>query len=633
MPLIHDSVSGATWYDADASKYAGSARYTVSADTAGGTQTGMGYDPQVGQQQWALDYALRSGTAAGQQATNQYGAETGRLNAQTQQYGAQTSRALGAGDLYRQLFGLPDNYAATANLLRGAPNASPAHFWGALQGLAPLGHSPNFGAMKTLDANKAVSGFFGAAGASGGSGGGGSSGGGGGGGSGGDTSDIKWKRDYHQAVRDAGFGTGSAAREAANASIGMGEAAAAHEIKHHRNPYKGGAKFAAGGSLTVPAAGHTARTFVATDPLHFRVGPQPFIVGERSKDELVDIAPAAGGGTRVTVAPLQNPAVPVPAYAASLANDLVPGSPYRPTPLGPLGAQPFIGLPPTPPMGGAQMGYAAYSGPPIPDTRLVIPRLGGAGGSAHGGWSGVYPPESETLPLSPIGTVPLTPMPPSLQDRPRIALAMGGAVGVPPPSAGFGGIRDLPPIRYEGGGGTTVPALPPTLSLADRYSQQWGLDDPNVLRALIMAESTGDPNAVGDNGNSIGLLQANMAGGRGQGYTADQLRDPDFNLSIAQPEITSTYAAGKAQGLAGRDLTRYVAVHAQRAGSPWRRARATRACRRSSRRPLRNPIPSGRCTWRRAGRPRCTALRGSPRPSTATPPRRTPPRRPTRRAR
>jgi hypothetical protein len=58
-------------------------------------------------------------------------------------------------------------------------------------------------------------------------------------------------------------------------------------------------------------------------------------------------------------------------------------------------------------------------------------------------------------------------------------------------------------------------------------------------------ESNLNPNAVGDNGNSIGLFQLNMAGGQGYGYDAEQLKDPVFNASIAAPSIAAAYQAIK----------------------------------------------------------------------------------------
>lgn len=58
----------------------------------------------------------------------------------------------------------------------------------------------------------------------------------------------------------------------------------------------------------------------------------------------------------------------------------------------------------------------------------VVSPYGGAGGSALGGWSGVYPPESEALPLSPLGTVPYPTVSPL---APEARNAAGGTTVVP----------------------------------------------------------------------------------------------------------------------------------------------------------------------------------------------------------
>jgi hypothetical protein len=294
--------------------------------------------------------------------------------------------------------------------------------------------------------------------------------------------------------------------------------------------------------------------------------PQTIHVGEGGKDEAVFVWPLERGDTPVPRAllslanqmspdldgqrgignmakgdwppgyvPQRGPIQPIQGSASGGWTGVEGASPYEPG----MGRMPLL-----PPPVGVELND--YTGQPIPDTRYTVPQLGGAGGSAHGGWTGQMPPGYGVAPLDPLQTAPMGPPgTPELNDRPRPGgyhMAQGGGLAVQQSPNG----------------------LPPTLDLADRYSAEWGIDDPLVLRALIMAESEGDPNAVGDNGNSIGLLQANMAGGRGQGYTADQLRDPDFNLRIAQAEVTQAYAEGKAQGLAGRDLARHVAIKAQR---------------------------------------------------------------------
>lgn len=59
-----------------------------------------------------------------------------------------------------------------------------------------------------------------------------------------------------------------------------------------------------------------------------------------------------------------------------------------------------------------------------------------------------------------------------------------------------------------------------------------GLSD--IILALIQKESSGNPEAFGDNGNSVGLMQLNYGAGTPQalGYKGDKasLRSPDLNL-------------------------------------------------------------------------------------------------------
>jgi hypothetical protein len=55
-----------------------------------------------------------------------------------------------------------------------------------------------------------------------------------------------------------------------------------------------------------------------------------------------------------------------------------------------------------------------------------------------------------------------------------------------------------------------------------------------------------------------------MAGGRGAGYTKEQLLDPEFNLELGMSEIAKWYRQGTAQGLSGSALATYVGKQAQR---------------------------------------------------------------------
>jgi len=85
-----------------------------------------------------------------------------------------------------------------------------------------------------------------------------------------------------------------------------------------------------------------------------------------------------------------------------------------------------------------------------------------------------------------------------------------------------------------------------------------------VLHAIALAESNKDPNAIGDNGRSVGLYQNNMANGRGKGYTVDQLKDPNFNADLSARELIKYYNQGVQKGLSGEKLTAYVSKYGQR---------------------------------------------------------------------
>jgi len=98
-----------------------------------------------------------------------------------------------------------------------------------------------------------------------------------------------------------------------------------------------------------------------------------------------------------------------------------------------------------------------------------------------------------------------------------------------------------------------------------------------VVSAIVMAESGGDPNKINNKGEySVGLLQANMQGGRGTGYSLEQLLDPRFNLELGMQEIVPAYQEGRRQGLTGPELAAYVSRVAQRpaAGLEQHAARA-----------------------------------------------------------
>jgi murein DD-endopeptidase MepM/ murein hydrolase activator NlpD len=100
--------------------------------------------------------------------------------------------------------------------------------------------------------------------------------------------------------------------------------------------------------------------------------------------------------------------------------------------------------------------------------------------------------------------------------------------------------------------------------------------DPNIIRAIISKESSGNSAAIGDGGKSFGLGQIQLATARGydKNITAEDLLNPQKNI-----QMIGTVLAGKiagqggniAQGVrayngAGRDAEAYAADVLQRAG-------------------------------------------------------------------
>lgn len=85
-----------------------------------------------------------------------------------------------------------------------------------------------------------------------------------------------------------------------------------------------------------------------------------------------------------------------------------------------------------------------------------------------------------------------------------------------------------------------------------------------IMHAIALAESGGNPNAVGDNGQSIGLYQNRMKFGRGGNYSKEQLLDPEFNTKLAAQELVKYYDQAISKGLTGRQATEYVSKYGQR---------------------------------------------------------------------
>ena len=72
----------------------------------------------------------------------------------------------------------------------------------------------------------------------------------------------------------------------------------------------------------------------------------------------------------------------------------------------------------------------------------------------------------------------------------------------------------------------------------------------------MMAESGGDPNAVGDDGAAVGLFQLHERGmGAGLG---DLRRDPELNAAIGARGLADGWHEGIRQGLDGEGLVRFA---------------------------------------------------------------------------
>lgn len=82
-----------------------------------------------------------------------------------------------------------------------------------------------------------------------------------------------------------------------------------------------------------------------------------------------------------------------------------------------------------------------------------------------------------------------------------------------------------------------------------------------IWQSIMAVESGGNANAYYKTGReeSVGLFQLNRMGGLGTGYSVGELKDPDFNATIAAKKMAPAYQKGVEAGLEGFALTQYVA--------------------------------------------------------------------------
>ncbi len=82
---------------------------------------------------------------------------------------------------------------------------------------------------------------------------------------------------------------------------------------------------------------------------------------------------------------------------------------------------------------------------------------------------------------------------------------------------------------------------------------------PLFLKAVMLIESGGDPNAVGDNGHSVGLFQLHDRGyGHGMG---DSRFDPEVNAERAARGLAESWQRAKRSGYTGEEMVRAAYDH------------------------------------------------------------------------
>jgi len=98
-----------------------------------------------------------------------------------------------------------------------------------------------------------------------------------------------------------------------------------------------------------------------------------------------------------------------------------------------------------------------------------------------------------------------------------------------------------------------TPRTLPYVDVMERLAESFQVPAA-FLGAVMMAESGGDPNAVGDNGASVGLFQLHDEGmGKGLG---DLRLDAELNASMGARGLAEGWHAGLEQGLSGEELVR-----------------------------------------------------------------------------
>lgn len=102
--------------------------------------------------------------------------------------------------------------------------------------------------------------------------------------------------------------------------------------------------------------------------------------------------------------------------------------------------------------------------------------------------------------------------------------------------------------------------------MLNRLGQKYNVP-PLFLKAVMLSESGGRPDAVGDSGHSVGLYQLNDAGyGAGMG---DQRYDPEANADRGARGLAEAWHAGERAGYTGEFAVRAAYNYSFNPGGGW----------------------------------------------------------------
>lgn len=102
--------------------------------------------------------------------------------------------------------------------------------------------------------------------------------------------------------------------------------------------------------------------------------------------------------------------------------------------------------------------------------------------------------------------------------------------------------------------------------MLNRIGQKYNVS-PLFLKAVMLSESAGRPDAVGDNGHSVGLFQLHDQGyGAGMG---DSRFDPEINADRGARGLAEAWHAGEKAGFSGENAVRAAYNYSFNPGGGW----------------------------------------------------------------